>query len=169
MSESDFVYQYAVNDLSSVLVDNTDAESEENVPPPQPIITSTPKKKQNVQLHKCNQCNFQTPSAGNLCRHKRNKHLNIVYTCETCNGRFKSMYMLKQHVRSLHRGEKLMCELCSKSFNFRSALSKHKRAVHDNRFRFQCRFCEKKFVDKGHYQGHINTHVNSKPFKVSNP
>ena len=58
-----------------------------------------------------------------------------------------------------------MCEVCSKEFDYVQTLAKHRQVVHQNKFRYQCNVCGRMFFDKGHYDGHINTHTNTKPFE----
>ncbi|XP_076465058.1 uncharacterized protein LOC143296877 isoform X10 [Babylonia areolata] len=59
----------------------------------------------------------------------------------------------------------LLCEFCDKSFTSKSGLSKHKNAVHFLRKPYNCTVCGKGFIQKEHFEGHMNMHNNVKAYR----
>lgn len=114
-------------------------------------------------LH-CTICKYRTKSGGNLFRHRKAIHENSYGSCDMCSKRFKDIYDLRQHSRSVHMNIKMLCEICAKGFNNRHTLQRHKLMNHFDKPRYVCRICGKKFYEKSSYHGHINKHVNARPF-----
>lgn len=61
-----------------------------------------------------------------------------------------------------------MCDACDTTFTSTSGLKNHKKQVHLNKWKFECHICQKKFMFKEHYEGHMNMHFNIKAFKCPN-
>ena len=115
----------------------------------------------------CNFCKYSTRWQGNLCRHKQRMHENRKFSCDQCGMDFKENYDLKQHITRIHKNIKLICEVCSKEFNSRHTLYRHKIMKHSENAYFHCHMCGQKFYEKRNYYGHINKHMNTKPYSCS--
>ena len=61
-----------------------------------------------------------------------------------------------------------LCDACDTTFTSTSGLKNHKKQVHLNKWKFECHICQKKFMFKEHYEGHMNMHFNIKAFKCPN-
>ncbi|KAL8567902.1 hypothetical protein ACOMHN_059024 [Nucella lapillus] len=61
-----------------------------------------------------------------------------------------------------------VCKECSMTFTSASGFRNHKKRVHQQKWKFSCHICEKKFMFKEHYEGHLNMHFNIKAFKCPN-
>ena len=57
------------------------------------------------------------------------------------------------------------CSQCGTTFTSASGLRNHEKRVHLQKWNFECHICEKKFMFKEHYEGHLNMHFNIKAFK----
>lgn len=119
-------------------------------------------------VQKCQLCNFKTHYIENLNQHKARVHKEFKFTCQACLHQFSSKYYMEEHIRTFHDNEKLICEHCSEAFTSTQSLNRHKRVKHEGVCRFTCPRCNQKFNDKAHFQGHMNSHMESKPFACQN-
>ena len=128
------------------------------------LAQSTPtkeKRKKTSGKLKCTECSFETLYSSNLSRHKQTHQGNLK--CTTCDRIFSSRRGLKEH-SEVHK-EKKVCDRCSATFGTSSGLYKHKRLIHSDKPKYICQVCRKKFMEKHHYVGHMNQHLNIKPHK----
>ncbi|XP_053406959.1 zinc finger protein 235-like isoform X1 [Mercenaria mercenaria] len=113
----------------------------------------------------CKVCSYSTAKRGNMYRHKKSKHEDRLSVCDQCSKTFKEAYDLRQHQRCVHDNIKLLCEFCSKEFNSRQTLQRHKLIYHlDSKPKHECHICNKKFFETSTYRGHMNTHMNARPY-----
>ena len=82
------------------------------------------------EIHKCDQCGFQTQNFTSLRRHVLAKHENIKHECHQCNNVYSYAGDLKRHILSVHEGKRYPCDLCSHSTTQIGDLAKHKRNKH---------------------------------------
>lgn len=68
----------------------------------------------------------------------------------------------------IRRKKLYTCDACHTTFTSTSGLKNHKKQVHLNIWKFECHICQKKFMFKEHYEGHMNMHFNIKAFKCPN-
>ena len=59
----------------------------------------------NIMIHTCNFCNYQTPYTTNLRRHQTNKHALPVtlHSCVFCNYKSEMRYNLRVHMQNIHK------------------------------------------------------------------
>ena len=94
---------------------------------------------------------------------------NKIYRCRQCLRLCSSPAELKRHTKSHHQtNERLRfcCSHCSKRFAQSSHLQQHIR-VHTGVRPFKCRFCSKSFAQSTHLQQHIKMHTGDKPFRCN--
>ena len=102
-----------------------------------------------VQVYKCEQCNFETNQKGSLKKHltthiQKEKPVN---TCLLCNKTFAKKKYLKSHLKT-HTTSKeetskkeFKCILCAKSFANQQNLNRHTKSVHlRKKFENSCGF-----------------------------
>ena len=84
-------------------------------------------------------------------------------SCSVCD--YKSLYPsnVRRHERTQHTPRQrdvahFLCNGCGKKYASRYGLELHQKSVHDNKFRFECRFCTKKFNTLWNYRGHMASH-----------
>ncbi|XP_076465035.1 uncharacterized protein LOC143296877 isoform X8 [Babylonia areolata] len=61
-----------------------------------------------------------------------------------------------------------VCNVCNMTFTSASGYRNHEKRVHQHKWKFSCHICEKKFMFKEHYEGHLNMHFNIRAFKCPN-
>ena len=84
----------------------------------------------NTNVHKCDQCRFQTQNFPNLRRHVMAKHDKIKHECHECNNVYTYAGDLKRHILSVHEGKRYECDLCNHSSTQIGDLARHKRNKH---------------------------------------
>ena len=84
-------------------------------------------------------------------------------SCSMCD--YKSLYPsnVRRHELTKHTprqpgGAHFLCTGCGKEYKSKYGLDLHQKSVHDNQFRFECRFCPKKFNTISNYRGHMASH-----------
>lgn len=113
--------------------------------------------------YSCDKCSYTTNIRSNLNRHVREIHSGVRYECSKCNKTFKGKHDAKMHDLYGHTSA-LHCKECDKTFSSVSGLRNHVKIKHKKRTLYQCKHCEMKFYYKSHYLGHVNKHLNVKPF-----
>jgi len=63
-----------------------------------------------------------------------------------------------------NKGGNFNCQKCNRVFKSRTGIYNHIKGVHNKRYSFQCNICDKTFLFKPHYIGHMNKHKQEKPF-----
>ena len=71
---------------------------------------------------------------------------------------------LEAHKRAKHGGTKIICDVCASVFNSDQILQRHIRMAHEGNALFKCQHCEQTFMEKQCYEGHLNKHLNIKPY-----
>ena len=82
------------------------------------------------QIHKCDQCGFQTQNFTSLRRHVMAKHDKIKHECHECNNVYTYAGDLKRHILSVHEGKRYECDICNHSTTQIGDLARHKRNKH---------------------------------------
>ncbi|XP_065073298.1 zinc finger protein 73-like [Ochlerotatus camptorhynchus] len=118
-----------------------------------------------LQEAKCNRCSEQFETQQALAQHKRARHAGSKrFKCDQCDMTFGLKGNLTKHAKIIHSKEKLFkCDHCGKAFYRNNALKFH---MLNHRSRdFQCKTCQKEFVDARNLERHLKTHVTSKEFR----
>lgn len=113
----------------------------------------------------CAFCKYRSASRGNYDRHVKAVHGGKKFSCGHCPKAYSAAYDLREHIRVAHQNERLLCEICSKVFNGRKVLNRHKALVHMNMKQFICPECGKQFYTKDHFDGHVNSHFDTRPYQ----
>ena len=93
--------------------------------------------------------------------------ISKTFVCLQCHRKFSRNYNLKQHGR-IHSGEKLFdCKFCSKKFSQKGEFKIHVNNVHLDQKPFECRVCSSKFNKKGELNIHSRKHTGEKPCKCT--
>ena len=79
----------------------------------------------------CDQCEYATCAFSFLRAHKRAKHDDIAYNCDQCKLTFISVGGLRRHEQRIHLGVIFTCQECEKQFSTRERLQVHVKAVHE--------------------------------------
>jgi hypothetical protein len=113
------------------------------------------RKLNNVKWHPCTLCDYKSPKATHLKRHKAYIHDIGVkwHTCTLCDQKFKAD--LKRHMANIHDiGVKWhSCTLCDQKF--KGDLKRHMANIHDIGVKWHtCTLCDQKFKDSGHLKRH---------------
>ncbi|XP_053396943.1 zinc finger protein 37-like [Mercenaria mercenaria] len=112
---------------------------------------------------KCDKCSYRTNVRSNLNRHAREIHSGIRHRCSKCNKTFKGKHDAKMHELYGHNSG-LQCKECDKTFSSMSGLRNHVKIIHKNSTLYKCEHCDMKFYYKSHYLGHVNKHLDVKPY-----
>ncbi|XP_058811621.1 gastrula zinc finger protein XlCGF52.1 [Topomyia yanbarensis] len=115
------------------------------------------------KIHKCNMCLEHFNSQQALVKHRRSHGETKHFKCDQCDLTFSLKGNLVKHIKVLHSKEKrFSCGQCSKTFYRNNALTFHMLS-HQAR-NFQCKTCEKEFVDARNLERHLKIHVSLKEF-----
>ena len=114
----------------------------------------------------CSKCDYKTTDTGNFSRHQKvHQDSRIKHECDTCGKSYSALYDLKEHVKTVHGNDKLLCESCPFSCRSRKTLFRHRSMEHSaNAKSYTCLYCNKIFLEKEHYHGHINGHTGMRPY-----
>lgn len=87
------------------------------------------------------------------------------YKCKECGKTFRKKYPLKLH-RRVHTTDKpFTCDICGMLFKADGSLKRHmKRHLGEEEKRYQCEFCETKWLSPYDLNAHRRTHTGEKPF-----
>ena len=92
---------------------------------------------------------------------------NDSFCCKKCGQLFSDAEGRDVHIQNKHTGT-LMYEQCGRSFVSRKGLAVHKTTAHQQgKAKYECPICKQGFMEKHHFQGHMNAHSNVTPFKCS--
>lgn len=105
------------------------------------------------KLHKCDLCEIECSTRGNLKSHIKNIHDGFRYTCEECGYQTGQKPNLMRHMLALHGEKRLQCDLCDQTYKWDADLARHK-LKHVN-VKFACDQCDKEFREKRQLQTHI--------------
>lgn len=111
----------------------------------------------------CEKCSYVAGVRSNLNRHVREIHSGIRHCCSKCDKSFKGKHDAKMHEMYGHSSV-LQCIECDKTFSSVSGLRNHIKIIHKKSALYDCPHCDMKFYYKSHYYGHLNKHLDVKPF-----
>ena len=126
---------------------------------------SSEKKPKGQGKFSCSTCTYKSSSKSNVMRHERTQHGSVSCVCNICNKQFRSTYYLKQHLQS--HVSPHVCEYCSMRFTTKNGLKFHIKKIHLLTAAYECPVCNKSYVARSNYEGHINAHRGYKPFRCS--
>ena len=89
------------------------------------------KRRHSEKTVSCDQCEFVTHQFSFLKAHKRGKHQDISFTCAKCNLTLISAGGLRRHEQRIHLGVAFTCQECGQKFSTRERLKEHSEAVHE--------------------------------------
>lgn len=88
-------------------------------------------------------------------------HIN---ECDICHKIFKKKTYLLRHIKCVHaQTDTCLCSECGYYAKTQTSLRYHMHSKHNER-RYQCEYCEKRFIALGHLQTHLRSHLNDKPY-----
>ena len=133
------------------------------------------KKNHTVELNKglknlyvCDECGKRFKDLPSYKFHHKTIHTNDPhkFICDLCSYKAPTSWTLKKH-KSTHLPPTLPCETCGRKFKNKLYLNLHQKTVHtENKDKlFQCDQCEKGFMTKITYEGHMNMHLGIKPYE----
>ena len=125
------------------------------------LVVAGPKPEQNdngvvIKFPTCDEPDINNNSISKQLLEKTTN--NSFYKCETCLKSFKKRYRLKNHIETVHNSVRYICEYCAKLYKSKTALDTHKRIKHTHKAIYCCKVCNKNFMDKHLYVGHISKH-----------
>ena len=121
------------------------------------------KRRHSEKTVSCDQCKFVTYQISFLKAHMRSKHQDISYPCPKCNLTLISASGLRRHEQRIHLGLAFTCQECGQKFSTRERLKEHVEAVHEG-VTFACEVigCEYITSRKLNMQNHMKkTHASS--------
>ena len=121
------------------------------------------KRRHSEKTVSCDQCKFVTYQISFLKAHMRSKHQDISYPCPKCNLTLISAGGLRRHEQRIHLGVAFTCQECGQKFSTRERLKEHVEAVHEG-VTFACEVlgCEYITSRKFNMQNHMKkTHASS--------
>ena len=89
------------------------------------------KRRHSEKTISCDQCDFATVQISFLKAHKRAKHEDIPFPCNKCELTLISAGGLRRHEQRIHQGVTFTCQECGQKFSTRERLKEHAEAVHD--------------------------------------
>ena len=108
---------------------------------------------------------FRNPSDANHFKHCLNRMWQIgegkrhKYECPCCEKIFKANQDIEKHIVSKHTIEKHLCKECSKMFKRKDTLKNHIEGIHQNKKKFKCSKCDKRFVTNPERVRHEQSHT----------
>ena len=117
-------------------------------------------QKQDTELFNCAHCGEVFKTLAGRSSHLRGKHpgeYSNQYQCSYCPEKFERLSMLRYHETS-HTGEApFKCTTCGKGFMIGDKLRTHKwtHASKEEKYRFPCKECDKKFTQKFVLKAHV--------------
>lgn len=88
------------------------------------------------------------------------------YQCEKCNRCFVELAQLQTHIKTWHYAN-ITCKYCEMNFDEKFEYIKHLNTFHSFNFKFECKYCKKRFRYFSHYQQHKNIHEKVKTSNLS--
>ena len=127
------------------------------------------------QPWKCDQCSYIGRMAHSLNQHIRRCHTVRKHLCTLCDKSYSYKCDLQKHTNMKHSNTAaVLCDLCGEGFSNEASRQRHKELkhdmlTHDNPMRkFECHICKSRFLTRANLEGHINKHLNMKPYKCKN-
>jgi KRAB domain-containing zinc finger protein len=118
-------------------------------------------------FHQCNKCEYSSKERGNLIRHIRNIHLNILrFHCDICDFKCNLDANLQRHIKRIHQHgpKEYGCDACDKRFFSKAELKTHTSIVHLKERHSACNMCDYRAINNKI----LNEHKNGVHLKVKN-
>ena len=113
-------------------------------------------EKKELQVLKCDECNWTTKRKYLLTLHKKGVHEGRKdEMCTHCGKTFLYKQALRLHVRTIHEGQRQKCKLCGKEMH--GKLKRHMLTVHEGLKPYQCPHsnCNIAYGQNGDLKRHI--------------
>lgn len=122
----------------------------------------------------CDLCGAQLKSDGSLKMHVKKVHssnrCSRKYSCKFCkiSGTFLNKSILNRHIREKHNDLYIYkCGECDSSYLSQASLLVHKTIKHGNE-PAECKFCQKKVLNKAYLSAHYQKYCRKKPVDFKN-
>ena len=104
----------------------------------------------------CDECEYRTTNAHNLCCHKsRNHDVKVTYDCDICGKQYKQADGLSGHMNKVHtHAKRYDCDECEFSTFSRTASVRHNATEHGTKH-FKCFECDFMTADRTHWNRHL--------------
>ena len=124
----------------------------------------------NNTLYECTICDYATKRKSSLSRHMRQSHetdRSEGFKCDDCGKSYTEKFRLANHIEVEHRGKRWICDTCGKSYKSSEALNVHMKVRHTNTAKYKCSICQKTFMERDLYYGHISMHEGTKHYSCN--
>ena len=120
--------------------------------------------------HLCLYCGKKFTTESYLKHHVKHVHGEgkDKYVCQVCGKKCLTKTAHRNH-GALHLPPTIPCPECTKCFHTMTYLKKHISSQHtpDDQKEYQCSVCPKGFMTKDALEGHMNWHLNLKPYQCT--
>ncbi|KAF5277820.1 hypothetical protein FQA39_LY18429 [Lamprigera yunnana] len=119
-----------------------------------------------IKDHICEICGKRFSSQTAMRVHMKSHSDERMYPCKLCTYAGRTASAIYVHM-STHANDLCVCEFCSKTFKSTRNLNDHLRRVHSKEKKYQCSYCDKKFVDKYVLRIHVRCHTGVRPYQCT--
>lgn len=113
--------------------------------------------------HKCELCEYTSPSEWRLKSHARVHTGQKPIQCEKCVKAFSDERSIKTHMKIHANDFKFHCLICCRGFNSKESKKTHESSC--KRRRYECYLCKYYTFIKQHFIDHMRSHTGEKPFR----
>eukprot|EP00179_Madagascaria_erythrocladioides_P005362 CAMPEP_0198317104 /NCGR_PEP_ID=MMETSP1450-20131203/6713_1 /TAXON_ID=753684 ORGANISM="Madagascaria erythrocladiodes, Strain CCMP3234" /NCGR_SAMPLE_ID=MMETSP1450 /ASSEMBLY_ACC=CAM_ASM_001115 /LENGTH=242 /DNA_ID=CAMNT_0044020287 /DNA_START=30 /DNA_END=758 /DNA_ORIENTATION=+ len=122
----------------------------------------SPRTKQPTDFRRfdCARCGKCFKTTRDRAQHVLTVHEKLrPHKCTICHAEFGLKGNLTKHIKSIHEASsatRLHCPQCTKSFSIKGNLVKHIQTVHEQRNRFDCEICERRYTRRSSLRQHMD-------------